>query len=261
MAEYENCRKGKLILKGEKHKSKKRKRKISESESAKRTPQTDEDAISHGGWWKVSNILDICGLTAIEIGKNTYLKALDNGMFTLGEPHKEGEGPAPEEILTAFQSNANKVAFKSGYGKYLRVELDGVVTGRSEAVGNMEQWEPIFEDDKTVLMSDTKNYMSIDPVNGSCLALYDKIEDTGTLIIRSCALKAAGDVDGIATEEKGNLNLVEQNYVKKFQKFQDKKLRINKNNTKELELAKVEGNLHETLLDRRSKMKADRYCK
>lgn len=48
---------------------------------------------------------------------------------------------------------------------------------------------------------------------------------------------------------------------KKFQKFQDKKLKINEGGASELKRAKVEGNLHETLLDRRSKMKADRYCK
>lgn len=50
-------------------------------------------------------------------------------------------------------------------------------------------------------------------------------------------------------------------FSKKFQKFQDKKLRINKDDKKSLEEAKTTGSLHECLLDRRSKMKADRYCK
>lgn len=50
-------------------------------------------------------------------------------------------------------------------------------------------------------------------------------------------------------------------FSKKFQKFQDKKLRINKGDLTDLKKAKDEGSLHEALLDRRSKMKADRYCK
>lgn len=74
-----------------------------------------------------------------------YVKALDNGLFTLGAPHNEGEGPSPEEILTAIIVNERKVAFKSGYNKYLRVDKSGVITGRSDAIGAMEQWEPVFE--------------------------------------------------------------------------------------------------------------------
>lgn len=48
---------------------------------------------------------------------------------------------------------------------------------------------------------------------------------------------------------------------KKFQKFQDKRILINKEDVTSLKQAKDTGNLHEVLLDRRSKMKADRYCK
>lgn len=50
-------------------------------------------------------------------------------------------------------------------------------------------------------------------------------------------------------------------FSKKFQKFQDKRLRLCTDGTQDLKKAKEEGSLHETLLDRRSKMKADRYCK
>lgn len=73
------------------------------------------------------------------------MKALDNGLFTLGAPHDEGEGPSPEEILTAFPIGETKIALKSGYGKYLGVDKKGVVVGRSDAVGIIEQWEPVFQ--------------------------------------------------------------------------------------------------------------------
>ena len=59
------------------------------------------------------------------------------------------------------------------------------------------------------------------------------------------------------TEEIGEC---ERNYVRKYQAWQDGKLRVSKNDVKELERAKMEGRLHEGLLDRRSKMKSDRYC-
>lgn len=48
---------------------------------------------------------------------------------------------------------------------------------------------------------------------------------------------------------------------KMFQKFQDKKMRMIEGKRSELKKAQKEGKLHESLLDRRAKTKADRYCK
>lgn len=62
-------------------------------------------------------------------------------------------------------------------------------------------------------------------------------------------------------EQSEDLRNVEYNYVMKYQKFQDKKVRLSKEDQKELSTAKNEGILHEKLLDRREKMKSDRYCK
>lgn len=98
-----------------------------------------------GGWCKAISVSEITGTVAIEFKNQTYMKALDNGLFTLGSPHDEGEGPSPEEILIAIPVNETKVALKSGYGKYLGVDKKGVVVGRSDAVGTLEQWEPIFQ--------------------------------------------------------------------------------------------------------------------
>lgn len=41
-----------------------------------------------GNWWAVSNFGEITGTIAIEMDKGAYIHALDNGLFTLGAPHK-----------------------------------------------------------------------------------------------------------------------------------------------------------------------------
>ncbi|XP_073837174.1 FSHD region gene 1 [Musca autumnalis] len=263
-SEYDRVKVGKLVLKGEKHKKSKKRKKEKEhkddKDHKKRKVQVDEDALKHGGWWQAKLTSEITGPVAIQFGENSYVKALDNGLFTLGAPHRNGEGPDPEEIFTAFPINDRKVSFKSGYGKYLKIEKDGIVTGRSEAVGSLEQWEPVFEDGKMALLSDLGFFMSIDPEDDACVALRKKVTSLEICVVR-CNNPRETVVDEEPQEEKGDLYEVEKNYVKKFQKFQDKKLRINKNDIKELETAKEKGTLHEALLDRRSKMKADRYCK
>lgn len=53
----------------------------------------------------------------------------------------------------------------------------------------------------------------------------------------------------------------EINYVKQFQSFSDHKLRLHEGPSSSLEKARGKGKLHEAMLDRIEKMKADRYCK
>uniref|UniRef100_A0A1B6C643 Protein FRG1 homolog n=1 Tax=Clastoptera arizonana TaxID=38151 RepID=A0A1B6C643_9HEMI len=260
MSEYDLIRKGKLNLRGEKTKKRKRKHKVKEEKSSSE-PVLDEDKSSHGGWANITNIADMKGSVAIEFGNQTYVTALDNGLFTLGGPHNEGDGPSPEEVLTAITVNENKIAFKSGYGKYLGVSKDGTVIGRSDAIGAMEQWEPVFQDGQLALLSCTNCFMSIRQDDDTVVAINRTASSGEMLKIRSAAIIEV-DVDAdIPVEEKGNLSQIEENYVRKFQKFQDKKLRINTEKKSELKKAKTSGTLHEVLLDRRSKMKADRYCK
>ncbi|CAH0586813.1 unnamed protein product [Chrysodeixis includens] len=254
--EYSAVKRGKLILKGDKPKAKKRKHKRKEnSEDSK----VDDDSIKHGGWWKVEKIEDITGSISLEFGKNSYISALDNGLFTLGAPHDEGDGPSPEEIFTAFPAGENKFALKSGYGKYLGVVKETVV-GRSDAVGAMEQWEPVWQEGKTAILSSLNKFMSVDPEDDAVIARSTAAGPNEFCNIRSNKTKEVNK-SVLPDEEQADLSQVEVNYVKKFQKFQDKKLRLNDGGVSELKKAKTEGNLHETLLDRRSKMKADRYCK
>lgn len=127
-----------------------KKRKHKKNKDKSEGSKVDEDSINHGGWWRVEKIEDVVGSISIEFGNNSYISALDNGLFTIGAPHNDGDGPSPEEIFTAFPAGETKFALKSGYGKYLGVSKEGVVIGRSDAVGPMEQWEPVFQEGKSV---------------------------------------------------------------------------------------------------------------
>lgn len=71
-------------------KKRKHKHNDKKEKEEKRRLIVDEEAKKHGGWWKITKFEEITGSIAIEFGKRTYIKSLDNGTFTLGAPHDEG---------------------------------------------------------------------------------------------------------------------------------------------------------------------------
>nr|CAG4650492.1 EOG090X0DUJ [Sida crystallina] len=264
MAEYAAVRSGKLKLKGhkekvvKKHKSKKRSR-----EEATAAETDKNDTLHHGGWWEVKKFNQITGAVAFEFSNRCYIKALDNGLFVLGPPHEEGDPPSPEEILSAFPIGETKITLKSGYGKYLGIDKNGVIVGRSDAVSPLEQFEPVFQDGKLALLAANSKFVSISAEDDSFVAHSTTAGQEQILKIR--CNKEFEEVDPkrkkIPAEELGSVEQIEINYIKQFQKFQDKKMRVNPESKDEIKKAKTHGTLHECLLDRRSKMKADRYCK
>jgi len=265
---YGGFKAGKLKLKGEKGKKEKKKdkkrakeRDEERAERKKRKTEEQADREKHGGWWAAKDFSHVNGPVAFQL-KGCYVRTLDDGSFTLGAPHGDGEGPDPEEVLLAIRVSDNKVAFKSGFEKYLKVDSkSGALLGVSEAVGPMEQFEPIFQEGKLAILGPNSRFLTLDEEKESIVFTQEKAGENEMVTLRSNSQREEDKKEAPPEEERGNVGQVELNYVKKFQKFQDHKIKLNQSDRSELLKAKQEGDMHEVMLDRRAKMKADRYCK
>ena len=217
------------------------------------------------GGWLVEDFEQVTGTVFFEFKEFMYMHSLDNGLFVLGAPHDEAERPETCELFTAIKADDKHVAFKSAYGKYLSTNQNGLLIGRSDAISPKEYFQIEFDYDydgrKVYIKASNDNYVSVNH-EGDMVAVCSK-KDELDVRIRSLNKRDGGKSKKDLPEEErfDDLKNVELNYVKKFQKFQDKRIRLCKEDAKELTEAKESGVLHEKLLDRREKMKADRYCK
>jgi len=159
-----------------------------------------------------------------------------------------------------MKTGEGKISLKSGYDKYLRIDKSARLVGISDAVGAMEMFEPVFQDGKMALLGPNGRFLRADEEDNIVFD-QDKVSDTEIIQLRSNREREDMKKEEVPEEMKGTIREVETKFVKKFQKFIDHKLRINPNGVAELLDAKRSGNLHETLLDRREKMKSDRMCK
>lgn len=255
--EYSAVKSSKLKLKGEK----KRKKHKKSDDKKKKHREDPEQSSSNTGWFRLSSADEVSGQIAIETTAFSFIRALDSGLFVSSAPHLSSSScPDPEEILAVIKAGDTRIALKSGYGKYLSIDSHDRLVGRSEAVGQREQFEVVFQEGKCAIAGFNGNFLSVE--SDGLIVCKEKTAK------ESCFVKLLSNVNPEEKrkldkniEEKGSLADCEVNYVKKFQSFQDHRLKINQEDKACLKKAQTEGKLHESLLDRRSKMKSDKFCK
>lgn len=212
MSDYNLVKRGRLVLKGQKTKKHRSKRKSEAASSGSDDRPGNEDTTTHGGWWEAKRFEEFTGPIAIEFSPHCYVSSLDNGLFVLGGPHVPGEGPSPEEILTAVKLSDSKIALKSGYGKYLCVQPDGAVVGRSDAIGPLEQWEPVFQDEKLALLASNNCFLTVRD-GTDIMANSTTAGENEMLKVRSFVRTNTDKDKEVPDEEKGSAAECEVNYV------------------------------------------------
>lgn len=142
--------------------------------------------------------------------------------------------------------------------------------GRSDAIGDRELFEPVFEqfEDgiKLAILGSNKNFLSYDEEENTIYAVGRKVSKNEILKIRSNIdpeeVRMNAERNKIPEEERGDLKSTEEKYIRKYQYAKpDQKFSSTSKDKLNLKKAKIDGSLHETLLDRRSKIKSDKFCK
>ncbi|CAI7996118.1 Protein FRG1 [Geodia barretti] len=262
MSAYSAVRVGKLRLKGPASgalKGKKRRKRKRESQE-----EVNEEDLRHGGWRRVYAEETARGRVLLLTCTGGYVQALDTGEFRVGEPREDGEGPHAGEVFSLVRvGETDRVAIKTAYGRYVSVAISGDLAGRTEAMGPREQWELVFEEGKVALCACNHRFLTVTD-DGRLVAASEKAQEREVMTMWS-DLPAAAKKKETGTEEselaERNVASVEYSYVKKFQSWEDRRVRVCGESKEGLEAARQQGRLHEALLDRRERMKADRYCK
>ena len=194
----------------------------------------------------------------------SFLNTLISKSFILSG-RKLAEDPAPQEIFIPIPINENRFALKTGFGKYMGVNPQGLLTATADAYGPHETFEPVFQDGKCALQAVGNDcFLSINDQDQ--LVAIDRQATEEHMVRIRCSRNRKAEIKEeqlkqLAKEEHGSLFDAERNYARKFQSRIGGGLILNSRSQSELKKARQEGLLHSTLLQRRSEMKADKYCK
>lgn len=155
----------------------------------------------------------------------------------------------------------------TGEGKFLSCDAHGLVSADREARGPQEEWTPvILPDGMAAFMNVYEKYLSVDEVAGGTLQLRGDSEEVG--FRERFWVKVQSKYKTEATEEEKKktdglhdaTKIDEKNTNHIYQAWGAGRSVTSVEDKKELKKARNEGRLAEAMLDRRAKLKSDRFC-
>ena len=159
-------------------------------------------------------------------------------------------------ILGQFIQNGI-FGLKTAHGKYLGSDKFGALILFREALSPQEEWTPVIRDDGIGFLHSVYNkFLSVK--KGEFRIDSDSMGFAETFIVR-CQKNHNKGRDGgkRKTEQEVDINKIEEEQIRKFI---GNKVTVKLSSNKELLKAKEEGRLHGELLEKRIKMKSDKFC-
>ncbi|KAK7054748.1 hypothetical protein VNI00_003211 [Paramarasmius palmivorus] len=282
------------------HKSKKRKRDHEDGEeigpsSSKRKGKGKEDTTDPESWVLPETPEEIRGPTwiihpsdpswiSINFNSTTnrvVIASLDKDKGEDDDEQGEGQGTGlldrtPTDVaqvwVTTRVAGSPTINIRSGTGegKFLSCDAHGIVSSDRDARGPQEEWTPVILPDGMVAFQNIyEKYLGIDEVAGGSIQLRGDSEEVG--FNERFWVKVQYKYKKEANEEKkksslkdsgmeGVTKIDETGTNKLYQAWGAGRSITSAEDKKELKRAKKEGRLAEALLDRRSKLKSDRFC-
>ncbi|KAL5532610.1 hypothetical protein ACEPAF_4384 [Sanghuangporus sanghuang] len=154
----------------------------------------------------------------------------------------------------------------SGETKFLSCSEHGVVSAFREARGPQESWTPVILPDGMVAFQNVyEKYLGLDEVAGGGRSLRGDAEEVGFnerfwVKVQSKFKKEAGEEERKKREGERKAKIDEAGTNRVYQAWGQGRSIVSKDDKKELKKARKEGKLAEALLDRRAKLKSDRFC-
>jgi len=283
MSSVAAVRSTKLKFKGEKTKKKRKREDGDNGERHTRRRKDDDDRVPES-WVLPEDPLEIRGPTFLMHPSDpaplcvtydsTRRKVVLHSM-TKGEDEEEVSplDRTPTEVsqvwVTTRVAGSPTINLRTGVGegKFLSCDKHGLVAADREARGPQEEWTPvILPDGMVAFMNVYEKYLSVDEVAGGALQLRGDSEEVGFRERFWVKIQHKYKQEAHAEEKKkkeglvGDAKIDEAATNKIHQAWGAGRSVVSVSDKRELKAAKKEGRLSEALLNRRAKLKSDRFC-
>ncbi|KDQ61006.1 hypothetical protein JAAARDRAFT_32003 [Jaapia argillacea MUCL 33604] len=281
----DKIRSTKLKFKGEKTKKKRRRDDDEEGGGPSSRRRKEEGDEKPEAWVRPENANEIRGPTFIlhpsdpspicvtfdSTRNRIVLHSVDK------DRSEDGEAPtlldrSPTEVsqvwVTTRVAGATTINLRTGVGegKFLSCDKHGLVSADRDARGPQEEWTPVvFPDGMVAFMNVYEKYLSVDEVAGGTLQLRGDSEEVGFgerfwVKVQSRYKKEATEEEKKKDGALSEPSIDEASTNRMFQAWGAGRSKVSTEDKKEIKRARKDGRLAEAMLDRRAKLKSDRFC-